>query len=244
MVKDLVKQMAVRPPWEPLARAVYGWVSPAGRSDRQTLEVMDRIVRPQSNCIEVGCQQGAMLREFVRRAPNGKHFAIEPVPERFARLKPRFPQVTLLNLAAGDQQGETTLRRPAATDFCGFTGRSHSGEESAREFRVLTARIDELVPGDLAVRFIKLQTLGPELPALRGATELIRRCHPYIVFEHTWGKGDEPTSRPEDVYNLLTLNGLAISNLDEWMIGNSPMARQEFCAQFARRRNARFLAHP
>lgn len=245
MVTDLVSQMVVRSPWEPLARAVYGWVSPIGRYDRQTLQVMDRILRPNSNCIDIGCFQGYILREIVRRAPRGKHYAIEPRPERFATLKARFPQVTLLNVSASDRQGQVTLApgvpMPALSSLACC---ERNRRTDLREIHVLTARLDDLVPGDLAVRFIKLQVPGAELPVLQGARELIRRCHPYIVFEHARGGADDPRSRAEEVYDVLTLNGLAISQLDEWLIGHSPLARQEFCDQSVQHKNFRFLAHP
>lgn len=242
MVTDLVNEMVVRSPWEPLARAVYGWVSPTGRYDRQTLQVMDRIVRPNSNCIDIGCCQGYILREIVRRAPRGKHYAIEPRPEKFARLKARFPQVELLNVTASDREGEVILDR--AVPPPSLSGLACSSRRRVQEMPVLTARLDDLIPGDLAVRFINLQVQGVELLALRGARELIRRCHPYLIFEHAGRDDDEPGSRPDEVYDFLTLNGLAISQLDEWLIGNSPLARQEFCDQFVRRKNTRFMAHP
>jgi len=244
MVKDLVSEMVVRSPWEPLARAVYGWVSPTARYDSQTLEVMDRIVRPNSNCIDIGCYQSYILREIVRRAPKGMHFAIESRPERFARLKAKYPQVTLLNVAASDPQDAAALDSDSTPSLSSFACISRSSRKNSAGTQVLAARLDDLIPDDLAVRFVNLHVNGSELPALRGARETIRRCHPYIIFDHSRLGADETRSLPEDLYDFLTLNGLAISQLDEWLIGNSPLARQEFCDQLERHTNSRFLAHP
>jgi FkbM family methyltransferase len=244
MVKDLVSEMVVRSPWEPLARAVYGWVSPTARYDSQTLEVMDRIVRPNSNCIDIGCQ-GYVLREIVRLAPQGKHYAVEPRPERFARLKAKFPQVTLLNVIASDSAESETLDHGGCTPTAsGLACSVRQRRETRENPQVIAAPLDDLIPSDLAVRFINLHVQAPELPALRGALKIIRRCHPYIIFEHGRGSADQPRFRPDEVYDFLTLNGLAISQMDEWLIGNSPLARQEFCDQLALRQNSRFMAHP
>lgn len=245
MVKDLVKEMVVNSPLEPLARAVYGWVSTTGRYDRQTLAVMDRILRPNSNCIDIGCYKGDMLREMIRRAPAGRHFAIEPIPEKFARLKARFPHVSLFNLAASDQTGHATFHHVVSTPaLSGLARRECTAKERVEEIHVRTARLDDLIPPDVAVRFIKLDVEGAELLVFRGALQLIRRCHPYIVFEHGVGGADEFGTQPQEVYDLLTENGLAISLMEDWLKGHSPLARESFCRQFVDHQNFYFMAHP
>lgn len=244
MVKDLVKEMVVGSPLEPLARAVYGWVSTTGRYDRETLQVMDRILRPNSNCIDIGCYKGDMLREMLRRSPRGCHFALEPIPEKFERLKTRFPTVNLHNVAASDRAGTATFHHVVSTPaLSGLARRSCIKDQRVQEIRVPTARLDDLIPSDVAVRFIKLDVEGAELLVFRGAVELIRRCHPYIVFEHGIGGADELGAGPREVYDLLTENGLVISLMDDWLKGHSPLAREAFCQQFTSRENFYFMAH-
>ncbi len=244
MVKDLVKEMVVTSPLAPLARAVYGWVSIAGRNASQTLEVMERVVRPYSNCIDIGCGQGDVLRELLRRASHGHHLAIEPDPARFARLKTRFPQVRLFNLAAGDEEGETTLQHVVSSPLVRLTPHCGIPREKVRELHVLTARLDDLIPADFAVRFIKLVAPGDELQAFRGALALIRRCHPFIVFAQSAVEGDGRGASPHEVYDLLTENGLAISLMEDWLKGHSPLARAAYSNQIRSRQNGYFLAHP
>jgi FkbM family methyltransferase len=244
MVNDLVKEMVARTPIEPLARAMYGWVSAAGRHDRQLRQVMDRVLRPNSNCVDVGCGRGQALREFLRRAPQGRHLAIEPAPERFARLKTQFPQVGLFNVAASDQSGEGTCTPLPSMTFEGLLSRRCAVRTDPGTYRVLTATLDELVPPDLAVRFLRVNVRAGILAVLTGALGLIRRCHPYLAFDVAQESGRDSAAQPDKIYDLLTENGLAISLTDDWLIGNSPIARSAFASQFRNRPQSCFLAHP
>jgi hypothetical protein len=45
--------------------------------DIQTLEVMKRVLRKDSNCVDVGCHHGSILKMQMHFAPKGAHFAFE-----------------------------------------------------------------------------------------------------------------------------------------------------------------------
>ena len=51
---------------------------------------MKKVIKPQSNCIDVGCHKGEMLELMFKYSPKGKHFAFEPIPYLFERLKVNF----------------------------------------------------------------------------------------------------------------------------------------------------------
>lgn len=239
MVTDLVNEMVARSRIEPLARAMYGWVARAGRHEGELRQVMDRIVRPNSNCVDVGCGRGQVLKEMLRRAPQGQHFALEPDPDRFARLKASFPRVTCFHVAASDKAGDGTI--PAAQAPTGLIARRCAGSTDAPR-AVLTARLDELLPGDLAVRLLRVNLRQGLIPALQGAVQIIRRCHPFLVFHFAPQEGE--STAPGEVYEFLTVNGLAISLLDDWLSGHSPIAHGEFIDLAGNRVQSWFLAHP
>jgi hypothetical protein len=48
----------------------------------------------------------------------------------------------------------------------------------------------------------------------------------------------------DEIYDLLTENGLAISELEDWLNGHSPTARNDFADQLRSRQQNCFLAHP
>ena len=93
-MKKPLRQMIVGKSLEPLARQVHA----AGAAhisnleeknrlyDMQTLAIMKRILQEDSNCVDIGCYQGSILREILRFAPKGTHFAFEPLPRMLPRL--------------------------------------------------------------------------------------------------------------------------------------------------------------
>ena len=55
--------------------------------DRATQQIMKRVIRSNSNCIDVGCHKGEMLDLMLKYAPKGNHFAFEPIPDYYKQLK-------------------------------------------------------------------------------------------------------------------------------------------------------------
>lgn len=49
--------------------------------DRLTKEVIARSLKNNSNAIDAGCHKGEILDLILKHAPNGKHFAFEPIPD-------------------------------------------------------------------------------------------------------------------------------------------------------------------
>ncbi len=69
-------------------------IGPLGINDRydaETFSVMKQQLRSDSNCVDIGCHRGDMLKEMLKHSPEGRHFAFDPLPEVFAGLKETFP---------------------------------------------------------------------------------------------------------------------------------------------------------
>ena len=244
-MKTLVKNFIVGTRAEPLARRIYSWVSQTGRYDLETLRVMDRALRAGSNCIDVGCYKGDMLREMLRRAPTGRHYAFEPIPEKFNDLAPRFPQVELHNAALSDEAGEATFHHVASTPaLSGLKRRDCTRGESVREIRVKTLRLDDIVPRDVKIDLIKVDVEGAELQVFRGGRGTIARHRPVIVFEHGLGGADAFGTTPAAVFDLLAGEcGLSVSLMQRWLRGGVALSRDEFIEQFEQHRNFYFIAY-
>ncbi|HVK10329.1 MAG TPA: FkbM family methyltransferase, partial [Gemmataceae bacterium] len=76
-----------------------------GRIDR----VLRALVRPDSNCIDVGAHLGSTLSTFTRLAPRGRHWAFEPLPQKADWLRRKFPEVEVRQLALSDARGQVTF---------------------------------------------------------------------------------------------------------------------------------------
>jgi FkbM family methyltransferase len=151
--------------------------------DERMHQTMRRLIKIDSNCIDIGCHIGATLSLVVKLAPRGKHFAFEPVPQKAAWLREKFPEVNVQQMALADKSGPLTFTENITRP--GFSGLSSTvaATDQTRQFAVDCNRLDNVIPADHRVDFMKIDVEGAELFVLRGATQTIGRCHPAIIFE-------------------------------------------------------------
>ena len=230
---------------EPAALWAYTRLHPAGKDDRLALRVMQRALRDDSNCIDVGAHRGAMLQAIHHLAPRGRHFAIEPLPEFADRLRKRYRSVTVISCALSDHSGETTFQYVRSNPaYSGIRRRQYPGDEDVVEIRVPLRTLDELIPPELPVALIKVDVEGGEGAVLRGGVETIRRNKPLILFEHGRGAAEQYNSGPSEIWKLLVETcGLEISLLSGWLEGATPLSAGAFEEQFDRGLSSNFLAH-
>jgi FkbM family methyltransferase len=213
--------------------------------DMQTVEVMRLCLQADSNCVDVGCHQGDILRAILQIAPDGSHYAFEPIPDLFASLKTNFPSVSISNLALSDEEGETTFQH--VTSNPGYSGlkqrRYDRDSEIVQQIAVRTATLDSLLPMDFEINFLKIDVEGAELQVLRGGLNAIERCQPLVIFEHGLGAADYYGTRPEEVFDLLRDRcGLSIFVMKSWLEGRPALSRTEFVRQFQTGENYYFMA--
>lgn len=138
--------------------------------DWQTIAIMRRVLRPDSNALDVGSFEGGMLKHMLRLAPHGRHMAFEPQPDRYDRLRREFPTVDVRPFALGDHSGIVTfhcMEQHPALSGLSRRGRDLSGER-AQEIRVPMEPLDAVVPFDRPVHFIKIDVEGAEMGVFRG----------------------------------------------------------------------------
>ena len=150
------------------------------RYDEETFAVMKRTLSRGSNCVDVGCHLGEMLRECIRLAPQGQHFAFEPLPHLFGILRSEFgnmPNVSLYDCVLSDCEGTTHFQHVVSNPaFSGIQKRSYPREnEQVVEIEVKQVPLDFLIPETQEIDFIKIDVEGAELQVLRGAKKTIER---------------------------------------------------------------------
>lgn len=213
--------------------------------DKQTVEVFRRALTRDSTCVDVGCHAGTILREMLHCAPDGSHYAFEPLPSFYQYLEATFPSVQLYNLALSDTAGESTFQH--VTSNPGYSGlrqrRYDRPDETIEQIVVRTDRLDNIVPESVDVSLIKIDVEGAELNVMRGAERTLRRCRPIIVFEHGLGGADRYGASPELVYDLLSDCGLEVSLMADWLCGGPVLGREGLVAQYNGGPNFYFMAH-
>jgi len=236
--------------WEAPAKRLYAALT-GNKShlyDAQTIAIMRRVLTPAANAIDAGAFEGGMLRHLCRFAPQGRHLAFEPNPEKFRKLEAAFPGVRVLPYALGERPGEVPFHRAIAHPA--LSGLRHRAkywgqDEPTEEIRVPMETLDRVVPHDLPIAFVKVDVEGGELGLLQGGVELLRRWRPVIVFESGLGGADYFETRPEAIYDLLADTiGLRVSLLGAWLERGAPLSRQGFVDEFVEGRNYYFVAHP
>ena len=202
--------------------------------DRHGMVVVLMAVLPRDgHAIDVGAHSGAVLREIVRVAPEGRHIAYEPLPHCTESLRRNFPQVDVREAALSDQNGTTSfIHVEAAPEYSGMRERTYPGAEDSprRLLTVRTERLDDSLPADVRPSLIKIDVEGAELLVMRGAVETLRRYRPTVIFEHGIGASERYGYGPQDVHDLLCQElDMRIFDLD----GQGPYSRQRFIDTFA-----------
>lgn len=215
--------------------------------DKQARKIMSQVLKRDSNCLDVGANEGVFLRDMLKYAPQGDHIAIEPIPELAERISEKYPQVEVHECALSNVAGTSTFQ--LVTNNPGYSGlrRRHYdfGEPVIKEITVRTRTLDELYPKDRQLHFVKIDVEGAEYLVLEGGKGTIARNRPHIVFEHGRGAAEYYDVLPEQLYDLLVEEcGLEISVMEEWLKDGASLTREEFIDQFDNLTNYYFLAHP
>ncbi len=200
--------------------------------DNHNLELLlGFLLTEDSNCVDVGANEGRFLWHMTQRAPRGRHFAWEPVPHLAARLRELFPQVEIHDAAVGDTPvGETSfvvVKNDAA--YSGLLERDYPPGFETEEIQVRVERLDSELPPDYAPTLIKIDVEGAELGVLRGAAETIRRHRPVVVFEHGPGASEHYGTTPEAIHDFVCGElGLRIFDMD----ATGPLSREQLAELF------------
>jgi len=144
-------------------------------------------VRPGMHVLDIGANIGyfTMLSASLVGS-SGSVTAIEPNPEsaklmEASRRANSFDNVSVLQVAAGREMGLLVLHGNYSNAMT--SAAPDEASELVRSTTVPSFKVDDLIPKSKKIDFVKIDVEGAEYNALRGASELIRRCHPTIVSE-------------------------------------------------------------
>ncbi len=209
---------------------------------------MQRVLQKNSNTLDIGCHKGEILDDILVYAPNGIHFAFEPLPHLFSDLKTRYlqPNIHLSDVALFDKKGTTSFQHvvndPA---YSGIRKRRYNKEVQIDELSVQTDLLDNVIPADIKIGFIKVDVEGAEYPVLRGGVQTIRRSRPVIIFEYGLGAADYYGTRPEQMFSLLNAEcGLVIHTMKDFLENKPALTETEFERLFSSGSEYYFIASP
>ena len=216
--------------------------------DRLTKLIMKIVINRDSNCIDVGCHKGEILDSMIRLSPGGRHYGFEPIPLLFNQLKVKYEnKAAIYPFALSDRNGTSTFQFVKnAPAYSGIIKRKYDIEvPDIEEITVELKTLDEVIPPEIKIHFIKIDVEGGEFAVLKGAKQLIKRSKPVIVFECGLGASDYYGTKPADIYNFIAAEaGLKISLLKSFIQATAPMTLMEYEMYFNSGKEYYFIAHP
>ena len=199
------------------------------RDARHIQRILAENLDPDSNCIDIGAHKGVFLQLFVENSPKGRHIAIEPIPELAAALEQSFSMVRVVNCALSDENKRATFYHvPEITAWSGLKKQWYPADANPKEIEIDVKRLDDVVPVDLTVDFIKIDVEGAEMGVLGGARRTLERCKPIVLFEHAEMHAKEYGTTPEMVYDFFDQCGMVIYGLD----GTGPLTKEAFAGKY------------
>ena len=204
--------------------------------------LMKRELKRDSDCLDIGANEGQLLAEMTRIASRGEHVAWEPLPEFAAKLRESFPEAHIREAALSDHNGygefQVSLDDPG---WSGLRARRTVRGDRYRALIVRYERLDDALPPTVSPRLIKLGVEGAEELVLRGGMESVRRHRPTIVFEHDVDCAELYDSSAASIQKLLAEDlGYGLHGLD----GSGPFDAAELARVVGTGEPHRLVARP
>ena len=198
-------------------------------SERSEL-AMSRIVNSSMNCIDIGAHLGSVLNLINELSPQGKHIAVEPIPYKYEWLKRKFPNAEIFQVALSDTNGEVDFYlQPERSGFSGLRLHgSNSADAQVQILKVKCVRLDDIVPPDLPIGFIKIDVEGGELAALKGGETILNRDRPTILFECAQSGLKAHNVSQSEIYEFFHAHGYSLFLIKDWLEQKEPLDYERF----------------
>lgn len=215
--------------------------------DRLTKAIMKRVIRHDSNCIDVGCHKGEMLDYILRLAPVGHHIGFEPIPELFRQLENKYRnKAVIYPFALSDKNGTSSFQFVKnAPAYSGIRKRRYDvGDPDIEEISVGLRTLDDLLVPPVRIDFIKIDVEGGEFGVLKGAKKTLENWRPFVIFECGLGASDYYDTESGQLYDFIIGTGLSVSLLKTFLAKGEPLARDSFMRCYDTNEEYYFIAHP
>lgn len=185
---------------------------------------------------------------ILAAAPEGQHFGIEPIPAQFTYLKNKYAgqsHCIIHNVAASNVTGESEFNYVVSNpSYSGLKKRDYDKpNEIDTKIQVKTELLDHLIPENIAIDLIKIDVEGAELLVLEGASKIIAKNLPLVIFEHGMGASNHYGSTPDKLFNFFQSMSMKVSNLENYLSNQQALSLEDFKNQYHQQKNHYFVAH-
>lgn len=217
--------------------------------DILTKKLMKKVLKPNSNCIDIGGFKGEITDEILKFSPKGTHHIFEPIPEFYKAIAGKFKNtqsVNVVNLAVSDQKGTSTFKYvPNFPAYSGLKKRDYPDNTTeVKEIEVKTDRLENVIPGSFKIDLIKIDVEGAEYLVLSGAKEVLKKSSPVVIFEFGLGASEFYGTKPEMMFDYFGGMNYGIYLLEDFIKDKSPLSKEAFSKQYHQKLNYYFVAAP
>jgi FkbM family methyltransferase len=187
--------------------------------------ILSRLLKPDSNAIDIGCHIGSFLRQLLALAPRGNHVAIEPSPTKAALLRRRFPRVRIEEVAISDYVGVSAFEENL--DRSGFSKLADAwpSMDRVKSYQVNVTSLDAMdLPGRFD--FVKIDIEGNELATFRGGRKFFETHRPNVLFE--CGSDYHEGLDRRSLYEEISSKGYDIFTFTDFLFEKGPLGFDEF----------------
>lgn len=191
---------------------------------RRTYELMAEVIKPTTTCVDVGAHLGVMLHRMVKLAPLGRHHAFEPVPYKAAWLRRKFPSVKVHEMALADHDATETFHLNTGSSALSALRRPSEDRGPTEAITVSVRRLDDVIPDDVAVGYLKVDAIGAEHLVLKGAERILAKDRPIVLFEASRETLDNFGLTAANIHDHLAGGaGYDLFSLRGWHAGDPPL---------------------
>ena len=204
LVSNLIGRVlyALRDTHELLYKALFHpQVVGEAANNQLATKLVTSICRPNATFIDIGAHIGSIIGKVQYLLPTVNIIAVEAIPQKVIQLKKRFPNIDIHNCAVGEAPAKAIFYiNRTRSGYSSLLSPDKKSKDLIEEIKVNIRKLDDLVTAD-NVDVIKIDVEGAELSVLCGATALIARCRPIIMFE-SGPSQDESDLGKEALYNF------------------------------------------
>lgn len=226
-VKHIARTLLIALEW-PITRNI--------KYDILTGRVLRKVLHSGSSCVDVGAHKGEMLELIKKYAPEGQHYAFEPIPNLFAALKQsQMEHVDVYPYALSNFEGATTFHLVKSDPaYSGIKRRTYAKANAEIELIEVQVRcMDEILKSRTSkIDLIKIDVEGGELDVMKGARHILATDQPLLVFECGKGASEFYNNTPEMVFDYLSDASYQIFKLSSFLNGEPAYHRTSFIDTF------------
>ena len=213
------------------------------RYDAQTKRIMQIVLEQNSTFVDVGSHKGEVLSKALKIAPEGRHYAFEPIPHIHKELDSKYGQYCeIKNIGISNHFGESVFNHVTSNPaYSGIKQREYPNEENIEEIKIQVDTLDNQLFYQERVDLIKIDVEGGELDVLKGSVRTLKKFNPIVIFEHGKGSAEFYDTTPEEVFDFFNEQNYSLFTLQNFIDNTTLLSKENFVDLFNSNKEYYFL---